>query len=120
MGYSSLETWECSDNAAELRQIIADARKESKPLDYIFYGKVVKHRDNEYNTEGCINLALLLEDGFISVKELGKKNARAVLNRLGVLLENSDNDEHHDAAYARMLHSLMSMISNTKTKVGKF
>jgi hypothetical protein len=111
MGYSGLETWESSDNAAELRQIIADARKENEPLDTVFYGKVVKQRDNEWNTEGCVNLALLLEDGFISVKELGKKNARAVLNRLGVLLENPDNGEYHDAAYARMLHSVVGMIS---------
>jgi hypothetical protein len=111
MGYSGLETWAYSDNAAELRQIIEEAREKRKPLDKVFYGKVVKQRDNEWNTEGCVNLALLLEDGFITVKDLGKKNTQEVLYRLGELLENPDNDEYHDKAYLRMVHSVTSMIA---------
>ena len=56
MGFMGLNHWVESDNAADFRYVlIQNMLEECK--------KEVVHETNEYNTDGCINIALLLEDG---------------------------------------------------------
>lgn len=103
MGYSGLDNWVQSDGAADLRSKI-----EKKRPGEGFYKKVMAEDNGPYNTPGCVNIALLLEDGFIKTKEVGQKNMAALCERLLYLLEDAYDDELHREAYSRMLRFIVS------------
>lgn len=100
MGYMGLESWIDSDRAADLRRTIEDKIFKKESVSSII-DKEIEDRCNCYNTEGCVNLALLLEDGILAKDYITKKQVSAVRNRLLELLE--DNcDEYHSLAYVRL------------------
>jgi hypothetical protein len=55
MGYFGLESWACSDGAADDRANMLQCMAESLE-------KSIKDKGNCYNTPGCVNVALILED----------------------------------------------------------
>jgi len=55
MGYFGLESWSCSDGAADDRGNMLQCMAEALE-------KAIKDTGNAYNTPGCVNVALILED----------------------------------------------------------
>jgi len=99
MGYCGLENWGCVDGAADLRSFLLGARGTNRFHSLI--KEAIKEQGNDYNPSGCVNLALLLESGDLSAKDLGKRVLFTILDHITSLLEDC-NDDYHDKSYLRL------------------
>jgi hypothetical protein len=111
MGYSGLESWVDSDGAADLRSRI----QEGSDLDSLLK-EAIADPGNEYNPEGCVDVALLLEGGVITAKEVGIKNLQAICRRLSKLIKScegeGENEVYHRESCERLLGSVKSFMRN--------
>ena len=65
MGYMGLSHWVESDNAADFRYTIMEAlkrKKGGKAKAQRLIRKEMKLVDNQFNTDGSVNVALVMED----------------------------------------------------------
>jgi hypothetical protein len=101
MGYSGLENWARVDGAADLRANLLASKGTRKFSAFI--KEAMEDEGNAFNPNGFVNLALILESGDITPKELGKRTLFPILDNLISLLE-EENDDYHDKAYLRLYH----------------
>lgn len=111
MGYTGLGSWMQSDTASELRHNLKSAAGD-KTLFNKFVQAAIKNRANKWNTEGCVNLALLLEEGEFTPTQLGSRNLKAIARRLKELVESEYNDSEHLEAYLRLEKVIDGMIAD--------
>lgn len=117
MGYMGLDCWQDSDSAADSHSMVMDAI--AKQLR-----KEMKDKGNCYNTDGPVNVALILEDMFINegtVRSLYSdgdiiKLATDVRDIMATKLKeciDGDWDEHdmHKDAYNRMVCNLNKLLA---------
>ena len=127
MGYMGLNSWHASDGAADDRGNMLQCMAESLE-------KAVKDKANCYNTPGCVNVALILEDKsvFGKMKEEDRAYfapvAKSALKQLLALIEtiNEDlaepdcdvsvrkNGEYHRNSFKRMVKSLTKFLRGTQ------
>tara|TARA_Y100000034_G_C6827555_1_gene373262 strand:+ start:250 stop:615 length:366 start_codon:yes stop_codon:yes gene_type:complete len=118
MGYMGLENYVDSDEASGLMGMCIDAivpvlKKELKVVN------------NEYNTDGCVNVALFFEAVVIPAEmgtyeeglaEVAQETITLIQEKLDTQFENPDDwsskdnyDEHKDA-YERMIEALIKWL----------
>ena len=111
MGYSGLASWVDSDGAADLRSRIQAGEDLGSLLK-----EAIADLGNEYNPEGCVNVALLLEGGVVTAKEVGSKNLQVICRRLSKLIKSCSGEEknevYHRESYERLLGSVKSFMRN--------
>ena len=78
MGFMGLKHWVESDNAADFRGTLQDTKGNKIKLKKAI-AKELKLRDNEYNTDGFINIALILED---EGKKFGADDITPIISHL--------------------------------------
>lgn len=111
MGYMALERVAYSDNASDLAHIVF--KRVVEELD-----KGLKEKGNEYNTSGCVNVALFVEQ-FLDHKEYWDEDMLDVIERSKIGLElliegckdkeawpDEQNRKHHVKSYKRMVKAL--------------
>lgn len=128
MGYSGLEGWGCSDGAADARGDVIAAM--AKSLE-----KELKDAGNNYNTPGCVNVALILEDKklfgnledyelsyFSDVAKKAKKQIDALVEAINEDLTDplcdvsvKLNGEYHRKNFKRMSKSLTKFIDGDES-----
>lgn len=111
MGYFGLSNWVQSDSAADFRYTLQDCFKQNEKKGVATLKKAVrtlimkelKDKGNCYNTEGAVNIALVMEDEGapanseyedagtpVFSKLLSKKEFVAILKGLDTLLKECD------------------------------
>ena len=123
MGYSGLTSWGCSDGAADDRGNMLQCMAESLE-------KSVKDTANCYNTPGCVNVALILEDKtifgkmeacdrayFAPVAREAKRQLEVIIEEINEDLAEPDckedqrvNAVYHRKNFKRMCESLDKFI----------
>ena len=119
MGYMGLDGWCDSDEAADLRSDMLTAA--ARVLE-----KNVNKKTNQYNTDGDINVALILEDDAIfgnmedSEREYFRKAALMAIKSLEQKIEDAgdydktnDNVHMHITAFKRMVKNLKKFLEGT-------
>jgi hypothetical protein len=118
MGYMGLDHWNDSDNSSELVCEITDAIGK-KLLER------VELKDNHYNTDGCVDVALFCESFWPDTHTKVHKDTdlyNAIVKAAELIKEkikNSedidetlwDDKEYHVLSYKRMLNNLNELIS---------
>lgn len=124
MGYTGLEHWNESDRAADFRYTLI---KNFTPL----INKEIKVEDNAYNTDGCINVALIIESGlFDSLRnyELEDINFALLVKKLKETIElagpkykkdwnDEENRKYHLTSYKRMLKSVEKFLKEKQIQL---
>lgn len=90
-----LKHWGESDDAADFKITLEEAVSK-------LVKKELRHFANEYNTSGAVNIALMLEDGIISIKLIEAPLIKVLLEQLNRLLEDRLDSEHR-RAYKRLI-----------------
>jgi len=121
MGYSGLETITNSDDAADLAHVVLTAA--GKQLV-----KGVRESGNEFNTDGCVNVALIFEQCFtrsndpcVYMNDSLRQAAFLAVARIEKLIAASQKaewDDHRNKAdhlrsYRRMLKSLGNFLAKS-------
>lgn len=114
MGYSGLSSWMDSDEASDFRLTIADSLNK-------LVKKELKNRANEFNTNGIVNISLLIEGKTFDANLLDEKNRENLLLGLQKMIKeasakNNNWDEgnrlFHLNAYKRLLKSVNKNITD--------
>lgn len=115
MGYMGLNNWGESDNAADFDFTIGDVLNK-------LIAKELKDQANSYNTCGAVNIALLIEDGRLSVAQFNKQNRLKLIALLeDQIIGSSDKSEWEDEESRKMhLNAYKRMLKNVKKQFNKF
>jgi hypothetical protein len=123
MGYMGLACWQDSDMAADFHSDIEECGKDAEKAVKMF-AKELGNDANCYNTPGCVNIALVVEDGILdSFNKKDKKKFIPIISRAVATLDSmiterkDDKDENivwHVTAYERMSKSLTKYIKENK------
>lgn len=122
MGYMGLTHWSESDNAADFHYSVSEA----KSLKGVITGftKELKNEANCYNTCGAINIALVVEDGFLDkYSNTHKKKFKDVIHKtvakLDSMIREDENDTNenvkwHVTNFRRLSNSLTNWLKDNK------
>ncbi len=123
MGYMGLSHWAESDGAADFRHLIVGLKNKSAITKCII--KELKEDNSVWNTPGCINIALAMEDketpDFSSylTPEIFEKIISQLNYHISACEDKSQWDEEknrkmHLKAYKRLLKVVKSKYENSK------
>jgi putative endonuclease len=96
MGYLGLDHWGESDNASGFYYNIQESISK-------MVSKELKRKDNSLNTDGYINIALLLEDEVFSIRLLTHDQVYKLMDKLKENIKISKDDKYHLDSYKRLL-----------------
>lgn len=110
-----LNGWEESDNAAAFDITLEEVLNK-------LITKELKDQSNSYNTCGAVNIALLIEDGRLSVAQFNKQNRLKLIELLKEqILGVSDKSEWDDEENRKMhLNAYKRMLKNVEKQFKRF
>jgi hypothetical protein len=114
MGFMGLDNWVCSDNAADLMGKVLDS------LGKILLEHVDK-RDNEYNTQGWMDVALVVEELLVNNKHIWPHISDDLYNALlatqinvELQLDNMNEESEFYKDFKRMNNNLSKILKVVK------
>ncbi len=97
MGFTGLNCWQESDNAADFKWVLEKALWKIAAKNKTIKTLITKELETEtncYNTPGVINVALLVKDDIIPMSVLTKAQKEFIVKRIDEYLKGWD--KHHD------------------------